>query len=113
MKELIKKNNINLFLEPRIKELIDQVQHIIDDDLEPEGEYKLYIFGSRAKNLNNSASDIDLAVQSEFLTEEKFNRVKHKIREIRTLYSIDLVNLDSVDEDFRKIILKDAKKIYG
>ncbi|GBE16829.1 nucleotidyltransferase domain protein [bacterium BMS3Abin15] len=97
----------------RINELLNQIIGMIIRQLGENTHFELYLFGSRAKNEAAEGADIDLAISCPQLSEGVYRKVKREIENIRTLYSIDLINLEAVDPDFKEIILADARKLYG
>ena len=56
---------------------------------------ELILFGSRAAGTAHERSDIDLAVAGT----DRFDDLSEEIRDIPTLYSFDVVNLDSCGND--------------
>jgi len=96
----------------RVDELIAKVIKVIGHHL-GDIPFKVYLFGSRAKDNAIEGADVDLAIACPELTEGDFRKIKQEIAAIRTLYSIDLIHLERVDSDFREIVLADARKIYG
>ena len=89
--------------------IIEIIGHLLGEDK----PFQLYLLGSRAKNIAVEGTDIDLAVSCSQLTEKVFGRMKRKIGNIRTLYSIDIIHLEKVDSHFMEIVLADANEIYG
>ena len=73
---------------------------------------RIFLFGSRAKGNSSSGADFDLALDANINDKNKMRIIKDKIEEIAGLYSVDLVNLNSVDADFKNIILKTGKLVY-
>jgi len=69
------------------------------------GIRKIILFGSRAKGTNTKRSDIDIAVSGA----DDFEILTEKIEELPTLYSVDLVNLDTCKN---QLLLEDIRQ-YG
>ena len=92
----------------RVEEIISIVVDILINHLD---NFKLYLFGSRSKDSNLEHSDIDLAIETE-CRDALVEKAKNEIDEIDTLYSVDIVNLNKVDQDFKELILKSGKIIY-
>lgn len=99
-------------MDKRTKELIEIVIGIIKKFLRRDTNFRLYLFGSRANGNNRKFSDIDLAVESSAMNNEWFKKVKQNILEIRTLYKIDLVDLNTVSSEFKRIVLSEANILY-
>lgn len=94
-------------IEPLLKEIINIVKKDIRNS-----NYKIYLFGSWAKGNALYNSDIDIAIDSEKpLDIDIIIRIKEEIENIPTLRSIDIVDLNSVSEDFRQNIIANGKEI--
>ena len=70
---------------------------------------KIILFGSRAKGTHKERSDIDIAVSGVV----QFSALQEEIGNLPTLFSVDIVNLDTctnplLQEDIRNY----GKKIY-
>lgn len=65
---------------------------------------EVILYGSRAKGTARERSDIDIAVTGV----ENFDMLEEKIEELPTLYSVDLLNMDTCRND----LLKDIRQ-YG
>lgn len=66
---------------------------------------KVILYGSRAKGTASKHSDIDIAV----VGADDFDKLVEKVEELPTLYSIDLLNMDTCKND---LLLEDIKQ-YG
>ena len=93
-----------------IKEILRQAALIISNEL--EGSYRLFLFGSRAKDTNSEKSDIDIGIMSNTrISGKQLLTIQEKLEQIPTLLKIDVVDFKSVDDEFKKIALKNAKDI--
>jgi len=93
-----------------IKEILRQAALIISNEL--EGGYRLFLFGSRAKGTSNDKSDIDIGIISNTrITGKQLLTIQEKLEQIPTLLKIDVVDFNSVDDEFKKIALKDTQDI--
>lgn len=79
-------------------------QKIIDKCVEYKAE-EVILFGSRAKGTETERSDIDIAVSG--VTD--IDGLQEELEDLPTLYSIDLVDLDTCKS---RLLLEDIKK-YG
>ncbi len=71
-------------INPSIKKKVSSfLGKLIENGIKPE---KVYIFGSYSKNVENSLSDIDVAIISSDLTDDRFNE---RIRLMKIAYHID------------------------
>lgn len=66
---------------------------------------EVILYGSRAKGTARERSDIDIAVSGA----EKFDILVEKVEELPTLYSVDLVNMDTCKN---QLLLEDIRQ-YG
>ena len=85
----------------RAEEVIQKVSEICKDF----GAKKVILYGSRAKGTARERSDIDIAVSGE----ENFNELVEKAEELPTLYSVDIVNMDTCKN---QLLLEDIRQ-YG
>ena len=90
-------------LEERHIDLIKKMlkKHISDPNA------KFYIFGSRAKGKNREFSDIDIAIESPDFTLEKKLRLLSDFENSTFPYEVDIVDLNTVKENFKNIIKDD------
>jgi predicted nucleotidyltransferase len=94
----------------KIDEIVRQAALIISNEL--EGSYRLFLFGSRAKGTGDDKSDIDIGIISDNrITGKQMLAIHEKLEQIPTLLKIDVVDFNSVDDEFKKVALKDAKDI--
>jgi len=90
--------------------IIDEVVAIIRRYL-PE-KYKIYIFGSWAKGNALETSDLDIGILGDIAVDSYImDRIVKETEIIPTLRSIDVVDLQTKTDDFRKSILEYAKLI--
>lgn len=93
----------------REKEVLNNTVNIIKEDLNP---LKIFIFGSRAKGKSKINSDFDIAIDMKRPDIRTQRIVKEKIDDVAGLYSIDLVYLNSVEKNFRDLVLKTGLVVY-
>ena len=98
-----------------INDILKQISSIVAGEL--TDDYQLFLFGSRAKDINNDKSDIDIGIISETrLTGKQLLTIQEKLEQIPTLLKIDVVDFNSVSDDFKKTALKhtlDIKHDFG
>lgn len=93
----------------REKEILDNIIEIVKENVNPE---RIYIFGSRAKGTAFSYSDFDIGVDANIPDIIKLEKLKEKIDEISGLYSVDIVFMKDIENDFKDIIKKTGVIIY-
>ena len=86
---------------------VDEVITEIVQCCKKYGAQKTILFGSRAKGTATERSDIDIAVSG--VDSCKILDLQEEIEEIPTLYTIDLVDLDTCRN---QLLLEDIKQ-YG
>lgn len=88
--------------------IVEEVEKIVRNYL-PE-DYKILIFGSWAQDKALKGSDIDIGI----LGKEKapwssMTKISQAVEKIPTLRSIDIVDLNAVEENFKNKVLEYAK----
>ena len=72
-------------------------------------ECKVYLFGSRARKTNESGADIDLALDNKNPIDNKIMYLlKDEIEETTIPLMVDLVDLNSVSDEFRAQVMKEG-----
>lgn len=85
----------------RVEEVIQKVAKLCREFQAEE----VLLYGSRAKGTARERSDIDIAV----IGVKDFDGLTEKVEELPTLYSVDLVNLDTCRNE---LLLEDIRQ-YG
>jgi len=93
----------------RENEVLQKAIDILKENLNPG---KIILFGSRAKGKPKKNADFDLAVDT-IKPEIRTRRIiSEKIDNKTGLYSFDIVYLNSVDKNFKDLVLKTGKIVY-
>lgn len=90
---------------------MEEVIKNLVEELKKYDPKKVILFGSCAKGTYNKHSDIDLAVDLNLPFRER-RKLKEILDQIAGIYTVDLVFLPLVEEDFKRIILKEGKTLY-
>ena len=91
-------------------EILAEVAGIVASYL-PDAQ--IFLFGSRAKGDARETSDFDIAVDAgSKISLGVIARIKDEIDELRTLKSIDIIDLNRVNPKFKTIIRKSGVNIY-
>lgn len=85
----------------RVEEVIQKVAKLCREFQAEE----VLLYGSRAKGTARERSDIDIAVTGV----KDFDGLTEKVEELPTLYSVDLINLDTCRNE---LLLEDIRQ-YG
>ncbi|MDQ7032949.1 MAG: nucleotidyltransferase domain-containing protein [Desulfonauticus sp.] len=72
---------------------------------------KIVLFGSRAKGYCRKNSDIDMAVDIKLTFREK-RKISERIEDLAGIYSVDLIFLPDIDDNFKTQILREGKILY-
>jgi len=94
----------------REKEVLDKIVLLLKEKLNPS---LIILFGSRASEKHNTGSDFDIALDGDKIDVREMRKLKEKLEEISGLYRVDLIFLESVDSEFKNIIIKRGKILYG
>lgn len=74
--------------------------------------YKVFVFGSRAAGSAWEKSDIDVGIEGpEPVRGNILTDIKSELEDLRTLYTIELVDFRSVSSDFRNVAMQKAEYI--
>ena len=95
----------------------DDVKRAIVQQLNALGDvlngYTVVLFGSRASQNARPRSDFDIGVIGEnSLPPQLFYRIESQFDEIRTLYTIDWVDLTQTTASFREQALRHVEVLY-
>lgn len=72
----------------------------------------IVLFGSYARNTQNEESDIDIAIKSNReISKKEIFETRLELEEV-IKNDIDLINLDSINDDFKYEILMNGKTLY-
>ena len=73
---------------------------------------KIILFGSRAKGINKKYSDFDFAVDTIKPNFKIQKKLTTEIEKYSGLYSVDIIYLNNVSKEFKKIIFNTGKVVY-
>jgi len=87
---------------------LDDARYIVLDVLKSYPG-SVYLFGSRAKGTQGRFSDIDIAVlPKDPLPEGLLASLREKLADSHIIYTVDVVDLSLVDDDFRNKVLQEG-----
>lgn len=73
-------------------------------------EYRVFFFGSRVNSKGSERSDIDLGIEGEKpIPPKAFFDIEEEIENMKTLYTIDLVDFNKVSPEFKEVAKKKAE----
>jgi len=91
--------------------ILKEIKNIIRKYLS-ENDFQLFLFGSWAKGRAHPTSDIDIAISGrKKIPWDIMVKILREADEIPTLRSIDIVDLNTKGENYKKNILEYAKII--
>ncbi|HEY4662245.1 MAG TPA: nucleotidyltransferase domain-containing protein [Candidatus Humimicrobiaceae bacterium] len=93
----------------REEEILGRIVSLLKKDIKPE---RIFLFGSRVNRNITNGSDFDIAIDGRKVNLRRIRELKEKLEEISGLYKVDIIFLESVDEEFRNIILRRGKILY-
>ena len=86
-----------------------QIKNLILNTLKDE-KVKVFIFGSRVRGDNCTASDVDIGyIPKDNFDERKITFLKDRFEDSTIPYKVEVINFNSVSEDFRNEALKDIE----
>lgn len=89
------------------------LEKIIETILHHKPVDKIVLFGSRARNSNYKASDIDIAIFSSEWTSTDINIVHDQLEEnILTALQFDVLHFDSLQNEFLKKEIEKGVTLY-
>lgn len=76
----------------------------------PPKKYQIFLFGSRATDTNRHFSDYDIGIMGETpLSSSQLSQVKEELEESQLPIVVDVVDLKTVDPEFKQIAMRKAK----
>ncbi len=93
----------------REENIIDNIVFLLRKDIGPD---RIFLFGSRAEGRHSSGSDFDIALDGKKIGVRKMRELREKLEEVSGLHKVDIIFLESVDKEFKDIILKKGKILY-
>ncbi len=94
-----------------VQELESEIKAIIGQKLDLN-EYELFYFGSRVTDRGDEHSDIDIGIKGpKKVPLNILSEIEEDIEWIPTLYSIDVVDFNSVSDDMKSVALEKIEKI--
>lgn len=89
--------------------LIVKIVSFVVSHLHPE---RIILFGSRAAGKGKKYSDFDIALEGVEMGIREERLLKEALDEKLGVFSIDLINLDKVDSEFKEMVLESGRVIY-
>lgn len=94
----------------KLPDSIKKLIALIIQEIEPK---EIILFGSRARGDHRENSDFDLAVKATRIPTANWARLQLALEEEPvTLYSVDLVDFDQVNNEYKKHISTEGKVVY-
>jgi predicted nucleotidyltransferase len=97
----------------REKQVLETIRSVFVREKEILAGRRVILFGSRASGKSRPRSDFDIGIEGEApLNAASFAHLVDRLEKIDTLYRIDLVDMQTVPERFRRNATKQIKVIY-
>ena len=94
----------------KVESIVLKIQSIVADQV--KGDYKLFLFGSRANGKSTERSDIDVAILAKLkIDSSTLSSIREEVENIPTLLKIDLIDLSTVDYDFRNHVFERGNRL--
>ena len=91
------------------EENIAKITHTITEFVQPE---QIILFGSRTHGTAHRYSDYDIALAGVDMDHRTERCLKEALDDRLGIFTVDLINLDRVDLEFRDIIIQDGVVVY-
>jgi len=94
----------------KFEKVLRKLIEFLEKELAPE---RVILFGSRAKNKAHPYSDIDLAIfATKPLDLRGKRKLKEEVEELSYPFKVDLVFMDEVSEEFKRVIYETGRVVY-
>lgn len=88
---------------------LSELRDLVLNELKNE-KVKIFIFGSRAREDNYQASDVDIGyIPYDKFDDKKITMLKYKLENSNIPYKVEIVNFNNVSEEFKQEALKDIE----
>ena len=88
---------------------IAEIVRTITEWVQPK---QIILFGSRTHGTAHRYSDYDIALTGVDMDHRTERRLKHALDDRLGIFTVDLVNIDKVDPEFRDIIVRSGVIVY-
>ncbi len=88
---------------------VTEITSTITELVQPE---QIILFGSRVRGTAHPYSDYDIALLGVEMDHRTERHLKEVLDDRLGIYTVDLVNLDKVDPEFRDIIVQSGVVVY-
>jgi predicted nucleotidyltransferase len=105
----IEENKAANLYDAKSQDLINTIINIVKEHLHPK---RIILFGSRATGREKKYSDFDIAVEGVDMDIRKERLLKDALDEKMRIYTVEVIDLDKVDDGFREIVMKTGRIIY-
>lgn len=94
-----------LQLPPSVAPLVDSLARV-------PSVSRVLLFGSRARGTAGDRADVDLAVEAPGASAADWRAVREAVETARTLYTVDLVQLDEAPPPLREEVIREGVALY-
>ena len=91
------------------EKVIGEIVSTITAYLHPK---RIFLFGSRVLGRGRRYSDFDVALEGVTMSHRRERELKDALDIRLGIFTVDLVNLDKVDSEFKALILDEGRVIY-
>lgn len=92
------------------EELLREIVDVVVSRVHPT---RIILFGSRASGRAKTYADFDLAVEGAVMDARVERLLKEALDETAGIFTVDLVNLDKMEPEFREIVVRTGRVVYG
>ncbi len=97
----------------QFKKLPSSIQTLLNLSVKLLAPKKIILFGSRARGDHRDNSDFDIAFEIPTLNKNKWSQFLVETDDaVYTLYKLDLVDLESLDQTYKNNIAREGVELY-
>ena len=92
-----------------LEENITKITRTVTEFVEPE---QIILFGSRTHGTAHRYSDYDIALAGVDMDHRTERRLKQALDDRLGIFTVDLINIDKVDPEFRNLVVQSGVVVY-
>ena len=93
------------------EDLINTVSKIVYSHLN-KSDFHCFLFGSRATNTAQPASDFDFGIEGNTSVDRTtLSQIQEELENLHTLFHIDLVDFNRVEDRFKKVAAQNRRNL--
>ena len=96
----------------QIESLLEDILGVLRRHLQ-RGRFRVFLYGSWASLSARPTSDVDIAIMgTEPVRDTIFMKIRQELENLSKLRSIDIVDLNKADREFREAVLQASEELF-